>query len=104
MANANTNARVLPAGNTYTTLFTATKPFVGNVVAANTSANTLKIRIAMRPEGITLDDSHFLIYDYILPAGLNYIIHGLTINSQDVVTVFSNETGVAFNLFGLERA
>lgn len=102
MANTNVNAKVLPSATTYTTLYTVSENFTGNVIAANVSTSTAKIRIAMRPLGAAIDNSHFLIYDYILPAGFNFIIHGLALNSTDVITVYTDGS-VAFNLFGIER-
>lgn len=103
MANTNINAKVLPSANTYTTLYTVSNNFTGNVIAANVSTATAKIRIAMRPLGAAIDNSHFLIYDYILPGGFNFIIHGLALNATDVVTVYTDGS-VAFSLFGMERS
>ena len=102
MANTNINIAVYPTVATYTTLYTCSENFMGNVIAANVSGSTAKIRIVMRPLGATLDNSQFLIYDYILPAGQSYTVHGLALIATDVIQVYT-DVACAFNLFGVSR-
>ncbi len=102
MANSNINERVLPDVNSYTEIYRCESNFIGNIIATNVSGTTLRIRIAMRPLGATLADSHHLIYDYILPAGQNFTIYGLALNGSDAIDVYTDGE-CSFNLFGVSR-
>ena len=102
MANTNINVNNAPTVSTYTTLYTCGDNFMGNVIATNVSASTAKIRIAMRPLGAALATAHFLIYDYILPAGQSYTANGLALNNTDRVEVYC-DVACSFNLFGVSR-
>lgn len=102
MALTNINQRLRPTPSTNEDLYECERNFMGNVIATNISQGTVKIRIAMRPLGATLNESHYLIFDYVLPVGSSYTIFGLALNQQDTVTVYA-DSDCAFNLFGVER-
>lgn len=74
-----------------------------NVVNLNASADT--VRIAVRPNGSTLADEHYLIYDLSLAGKSSFTFTaGLTMDAADVVTVYSTNGYSAFSIFGSEVA
>ena len=75
-----------------------------NVV--NTHASTADvIRIAVRPDGATLANQHYLVYGLSLSAGATFTYTGgITVNATDVITVYSTNGTSSFSAFGSEIA
>jgi hypothetical protein len=84
-------------------------------VPANTSvvASTLNIcnqatlsstfRIAVRPGGATLAPKHYIVYDNVIPAlDTISLTIGMSLATTDVVTVYTPNSTLSFNLFGSE--
>jgi len=95
-----------PAATTDTTLYTvpsATETVVSTISICNLAATAATYRIAVRPDGATLANSHYIAYDASLPANDTAMITvGLTMNASDVVTVRASSASVTFGLFGSE--
>lgn len=72
-----------------------------NVVNLNAASDT--VRIAIRPGGATLADQHYVIYDLTL-AGKSTFTYtaGVTLDTTDVITVYSTNGYCSFNAFGSE--
>lgn len=78
---------------------------VSSVVACNTGASPVTIRIATAEAGATNNVKQYLYYDYVLPAKDTLaLVIGITLNETDVVRVYASATNVAFNIFGVETA
>lgn len=95
-----------PTATTETTLYTvpsATETVVSTISVCNLAATAATYRIAVRPDGATLANSHYIAYDASLPANDTAMITvGLTMNASDVVTVRASTASVVFGLFGSE--
>jgi hypothetical protein len=95
-----------PSANTDTTLYTvpsATQAVVSTLSIANISATSTTFRVAVRPAGATLANSHYIAFD--APLLGNDSIHlslGVSLAATDVVTVRAGTANVAFSLFGSE--
>lgn len=105
-----TNYKVLgqsnPAATTLTSLYTvpsATEAVVSSISVANLAATDATFRIAIRPDGASIANQHYLAYDITVGASDTTIITvGLTLNASDVISVYASSANVAFHAYGSE--
>lgn len=95
-----------PSATTDTTLYTvpaATETIVSTITVCNRSTTLATFRIAIRPDGATLANSHYIAYDVNLEGNsLTALTLGLTINASDVITVRASTADLTFSAFGSE--
>lgn len=100
--------QVAPAATTNTTAYTvpaSTEAVISTISVANRGATNATYRIAIRPDGATLANEHYIAYDTTVTANNTTMITvGITINAADVVTVYASNTNLSFNVFGSEIA
>ena len=98
--------QVAPGATTDTTLYTvpsATEAVVSTVVVANRAATAATYRIAIRPDGATLANEHYIAYDVTVGAGDSTTLTlGLTLDATDVITIYASTADLTFSLFGSE--
>lgn len=98
--------QVNPSATTATTAYTvpsATETVVSTITVANLGAAPGTFRIAVRPNGESLANKHYIVYDATLaPQDSQTLTLGITMDASDVVTVFASTANFAFNLFGSE--
>lgn len=107
-----TNFKVLgqsnPAATTLTTLYTvpaSTQTVVSTITVANLSASQVTYRIAIRPAGAAIANSHYITYDTTLAANATTALTlGITLNATDVISVYASSANVAFGAFGQENS
>jgi hypothetical protein len=97
-----------PAATTLTTLYTvpsATEAVVSTISVANISASAITYRIAIRPDGASIANSQYLVYDASLAANSTtaYTL-GITLDATDVISVYASDTNGVFQAFGSEIA
>ena len=105
-----TNYKVLgqsaPAATTATTLYTvptSTEAVISTIIVANRAATAATYRIAIRPNGATLANEHYIAYDVTVGASDSTTLTlGLTIEAADVVTVYASKANLTFSAFGSE--
>jgi len=98
--------QVNPSANTLTTLYTvpaANSAVISTITIANLDTNASTFRLAVRPAGITLANSHYINYDVNL-AGNDTITAtiGITLAATDVVSVNASTSLLTFSAFGSE--
>jgi hypothetical protein len=97
-----------PAATTATTVYTvpaATESVISTIAVCNRAATGATYRIAIRPNGATLADEHYLAYDAAITANNTTMITiGVTVDATDVVEVYASNTNLSFSLFGSEIA
>ena len=98
-----------PTAATATSLYTvpsATEAIISTINVVNTHASTADvIRIAVRPNGATLANEHYIIYSLSLAAGSTFTYTGgITVDATDVITVYSTNGTSSFGAFGSEIA
>jgi hypothetical protein len=98
-----------PSAATAATLYTvpaATQTIISTINVVNTHASTADvIRIAVRPDGATLANEHYIVYGVSLSAGATFTYTGgITIDATDIITVYSTNGTSSFNAFGSEIA
>jgi hypothetical protein len=100
--------QVNPAYETLTTAYTVpstTQTVISTITICNLGPAPTAYRIAVRPDGATLENKHYIVYDAsIAPQETQTLTLGITIDATDVVTVFAGSATLAFNLFGSEIA
>lgn len=97
-----------PSATTATTLYTvpaATEALVSSIAVCNRSASAATYRISIRPDGATLANEHYLVYDSSCPANDTVIFTiGITVNADDVVEVYASSADLTFHAYGTEMA
>jgi len=97
-----------PSATTLTTLYTvpsATEAIVSTITVCNQAATAGTYRIAVRPDGASIANQHYIAYDISLPANTtDTLTLGITINATDVISVYSSSANMSFNAFGSEIA
>lgn len=105
-----TNYKVLgqsaPSATTDTTLYTvpsATETVISTISVCNRGSSSGTFRIAVRPNGATIANSHYVAFDVSLAA--NSVIGltlGITADAADVITVRASTADFTFSAFGSE--
>ena len=95
-----------PAATTDTTLYTvpsSTQAVVSTVSVCNRSASAATFRIAVRPDGASIANQHYVAYDVTVDgnATIPWTI-GITLGDTDVVTVRASSANLSFSAFGSE--
>ena len=95
-----------PTAQTATTLYTvpaANSAVISTLNICNLATSNGSFRIAVRPAGAALANSHYLAYDTAIPASDSIALTmGMTLGNTDVVTVYTVSGNLTFNLFGSE--
>lgn len=98
--------QVAPSATTNTTLYTvpaAKEAVVSTIIIANRGVTASSYRIAVRPDGATLANEHYIAYDIAIAANdTTSLTIGLTMNAGDVVTVYALNANLSFGLYGSE--
>lgn len=98
--------QLAPSATTATTLYTvpsSTEAIVSTIVVANRDASSATFRIAIRPDGATLANEHYIAYNVTVGASDSTTLTlGITMNAADVVTVYASTANLSFNIFGSE--
>jgi hypothetical protein len=97
-----------PGATTSTTLYTvpaATETVVSTFAVTNRAAISATFRLAIRPDGATLANEHYIVYDAPIAAYDSiYLTVGATINANDVITVYGSTANLSFSAFGSETS
>lgn len=98
--------QLAPSATTATTLYTApssTQAAISVITVCNRGAATATFRVAVRPDGASLANQHYLIYDATIPPKDTLeVLRGLTIGDTDVITVYASTADFSFSAFGSE--
>lgn len=97
-----------PSATTATTLYTvpsATEAVISSITVVNRGSSEGTYRIAVRPNGATLANQHYVIYDAALPAkATDALTLGITMDASDILEVYASTGDFSFNAFGSEVA
>lgn len=105
-----TNYKVLaqsaPSATTNTDIYTvpaSTQTVVSTIVVANRAGTAATYRIAVRLNGATLANQHYIAYDVTVGASDSTTITiGITLDPSEVITVYASTANLSFNIFGAE--
>lgn len=97
-----------PSATTATTLYTvpsATSAVVSTINVCNRAASSDTFRIAVRPLGTSLANSHYLAYDATILANDSISVTiGVSLAATDVITIYAGTANLSFSAFGAEIA
>ena len=95
-----------PAATTATTLYTvpaATETVVSTIVVANRAATAATYRLAVRLNGATLANQHYIAFDVTIAANDSVALTmGLTLDPAEVLEVYASNANLSFSAFGSE--
>ena len=76
---------------------------ISTITIANRGTVADTYRIAVRPDGESIANQHYIAYDASCPGNDTIALTlGITLNGNDVVSVYSGTTNLTFNAFGAE--
>ena len=71
----------------------------------NRSGGALTFRVAVRPSGATVANEHYIYYGKSVAANDTvFIIVGITLSDNDVITVYASSGDMSFSIFGVETS
>ena len=95
-----------PSATTDTNVYTvpsATEAIISTIVVANRDSAAANFRIAIRPDGATIANQHYIAYNVTVGASDSTTLTlGVTLDAADVVTVYASTANLSFNIFGSE--
>jgi len=95
-----------PSATTDTDVYTvpsATEAVISTIVIANRDTSDATYRIAVRPDGATIANEHYVAYDITVGASDSTALTlGVTMNAADVLTVQASTADLSFSVFGSE--
>jgi hypothetical protein len=95
-----------PAATTDFNLYTVSgskQAIINCITVANRDANSATYRISVRPDGATLTTDHYIAYDVQVDSNASVALNlGITLDTNDVITVQSSSGLVTFNAYGVE--
>jgi glucose-6-phosphate dehydrogenase assembly protein OpcA len=95
-----------PSATTNTNLYTvpaATSAVVSTIVVANRATSAATYRIAVRPNGASIANQHYIAYDITVGASDSTTLTlGITLAAAAVITVYGSTANLTFNAFGSE--
>jgi hypothetical protein len=98
--------QVAPAATTATAVYTvpsATETVVSSIVVCNRSASDATFRLLVRPDGASLANQHYLVYDASCVANDTLIFTvGLTLDAADVLEAYASSGDLTFQAYGSE--
>ncbi len=98
--------QVAPSATTATTAYTvpsSTQAILSTIVVCNRAASSGTYRIAIRPDGASLANTHYVAYDIVIAANDSTALTlGITLGDTDVVTVYASSADMTFSVFGSE--
>lgn len=95
-----------PAATTNTNLYVvppSTEAVVSTITVCNQASTAGTFRIAIRPNNATIASQHYIAYD--TPIAANDTIGltlGITVDANDVITVYASSATMSFSAFGSE--
>lgn len=97
-----------PSATTDTNVYTvpsSTETVISSIAITNRDAAEATYRIALRPNGATIANEHYIAYGASIAGNDSvFLTVGITLDAADVVTVYASSANLSFNLFGAEIA
>jgi hypothetical protein len=95
-----------PAATTDYNLYTVSgskQAIINCITVANRDSNSATYQISIRPDGATKTTDHYIAYDVQVDSNVSVALNlGITLDTNDVVTVQSSSGLVTFNAYGVE--
>jgi hypothetical protein len=96
----------IPTANTFFDIYavpSGASAIISTVNVCNITTGNVTFRLAARQANTTLTTKQYIVYDTVIPAQDSIALSlGLTLANTDVLTAFSFQGNVTFNVFGTE--
>lgn len=95
-----------PSATTLTDVYTvpaSTEAIISSIVISERGGSAGTFRIAVRPNGASAANQHYIAYDS--PIAANDIVGlsiGVTVDAADVISVYCSSADMSVNIFGSE--
>ncbi len=97
--------QIAPAATTATAIYTvpsATETVISSVTICN-RGTAATFRLAVRPDGATLANQHYIAYNADIAANDTVVLTlGLTLNASDILEAYASSANLSFNAYGTE--
>lgn len=98
--------QIAPSATTATAIYTvpaATETVVSSITVCERGGSSGTFRLAVRPNGATLANEHYIVYDTAIAANDSIILTiGLTLDATDVLEAYASSADMSFNAYGSE--
>jgi len=98
--------QVLPEEEIETTLYQVPlekESVVSTIIICNISSETESYRISVTPTGDSQGDKNYIAYDVAISGNDSTALTlGITLDSQDIISVYSSNNTLSFSAFGTE--
>lgn len=98
--------QIAPAATTATAIYTvpsATEAVVSSIAVCERGGSAATFRLAVRPNGATLANQHYLVYDADIDANDAIILTiGVTMDATDVLEAYASSGDLTFHAYGSE--
>ena len=98
--------QIAPAATTATAIYTvpsATEAVVSSVSVCNRGGSGATFRLSVRPDGATLANQHYIVYDATVGANDTIILTiGVTMDATDVLEGYASSADLSFHAYGSE--
>jgi len=95
-----------PSATTNTSVYTvpsATEAVISTIIVANRAGTAGTFRLAVRPNGASISNEHYLAYDVPLASNDSTTLTlGITMDAADVLTAYCSSGDMSINVFGTE--
>jgi hypothetical protein len=97
-----------PSATTLTSLYTCgsgIQTVVSSISVANRGTVSATYRLAIRDDGSSIANQHYLAYDASIPANDSIILTlGIVLEQNDILSVFASNADLTFQAFGAENS
>jgi hypothetical protein len=101
-------AQSAPSAITNTDMYTVgtnTQTIISTITVCNRGTSAATYRIAIRPNGASVLNQHYLAYDAVIAANDTIAMTmGITMDAADVFTIYASNANLSFGLYGSELA
>ena len=81
----------------------ATEAVISTVTIANRGTVAATYRLAVSPDGESIENKHYIAYEASCPANDTIALTlGVTMDANDVLRCYSSNVDISFNAFGAE--
>ena len=98
--------QIAPSATTATAIYTvpsATEAVISSITVCERGGSAGTFRLAVRPNGATLSNEHYISYDVAISANDSIILTiGLTLDAADVLEAYASSSDMSFNAYGSE--
>jgi hypothetical protein len=82
---------------------TGTQAIVSTVTVCNRGTASTTYRLAIRPNGTAVANSHYIAYDATIPGNDSIALTlGITMDASDILGAYAGNANLTFNAFGCE--